>query len=215
MKEFFINLLDWVYKKKCYFCKSSKECSKMCSDCFVTLEFLPYEFKRVCEGKKVYCAGIYSKNLQKLIRGLKYHNQKDLAYFLAKFMWNYWSKITENTDFQVVPVPIYHKRKKKRKYNHMELTAIEFCKLAGFEYNPELIERVKDTKPQYKLSKTQRFDNLSNAFKVNKDKLKSSKILIIDDICTTGSTFEEMIREFRKNGINDIVCFAATTPFGE
>lgn len=215
MKEFFISLLDWIYKKKCYFCKSSTECSRMCSKCYEELEHLPVKINRISEGKKVYCAGVYSKDLQKLIRGLKYHNQKDLAYFLAKFMYEYWSNISEDKNFQVVPVPIYYKRKKKRKYNHMELTAIEFCKLSGCTYNPELIERIKDTKPQYKLSKTQRFDNLSKAFKVNKEQLKSGTVLLLDDICTTGATFEEMIREFRKNGIEDIICFAATTPFGE
>lgn len=39
------------------------------------------------------------------------------------------------------------------------------------------------------------------------------KVLIVDDICTTGSTFEEMIKEFKKHGIEDITCLAATTPF--
>ena len=203
MKDFLSGLLDWIYKKKCYFCKSSKDSSKMCSKCFEELDYLPLKINRITEGKKVYCAGIYSKNLQKLIRGLKYHNQKDLAYFLALFMYHYWSQITDDKDFQIIPVPIYHKRKKKRKYNHMELTAIEFCKLSGYTYNPELIERVKDTKPQYKLSKPQRAENLSNAFKINKEKLLPEKILIIDDICTTGATFEEMIREFKKNGIEE------------
>ena len=43
----------------------------------------------------------------------------------------------------------------------------------------------------------------------------NGRILIIDDICTTGATFEEMIQEFKKNGITDIVCLAATTPFGD
>lgn len=187
----------------------------MCTKCFEELDYLPAKINRVNEGKKVYCAGIYSKNLQKLIRGLKYHNQKDLAYYLAKFMFQYWISITTETDFQVVPVPIYYKRKKKRKYNHMELTAVEFCKLGHYNYNPELIERIKDTKPQYKLSKIQRTENLSNAFKVHKDKLQTGTILLIDDICTTGATFEEMIREFKKNGIENIVCLAATTPFGD
>ena len=42
---------------------------------------------------------------------------------------------------------------------------------------------------------------------------QGKKILIIDDICTTGSTFEEMIKELNNVGINDIVCFATTTPF--
>lgn len=215
MKDFFIGLLDWIYKKKCYFCRSSKECSKMCSQCFDELNYLPVKINRITEGKKIYCAGIYSKNLQKLIRGLKYHNQKDLGFYLAKFMYNYWTKITDEKNFQVIPVPIYHKRKKKRKYNHMEITAEEFCRFGGYSYNPDVIVRVKDTKPQYKLTKSQRAENLSQAFKVNKEKLADGKILIIDDICTTGATFEEMIREFRKNGIEDIVCLAATTPFGE
>ena len=164
----------------------------MCSKCFNELDYLATMPNRITEGKKVYCAGVYSKNLQKLIRGLKYHNQRELAYYLAKFMFQYWLSVTDDTDFQVVPVPIYYKRKKKRKYNHMELVGTE-----------------------YKLSKKERFNNLNNAFKVDKSKLQSGKILIIDDICTTGSTFEEMIREFKKNGIEDIVCFAATTPFGD
>lgn len=213
MKDFFINLLDWIYKKKCYFCKSSKECSKMCSKCYNEMDYLPFNVNRIVNGKKVYCAGVYEKNLQKLIRGLKYHKQKDLAYFLAKFMFEYWQKITDKKSFQIVPVPIYYKRQKKRKYNHMELTGIEFCRLGGYNYNPKLIERIKDTKPQYKLSKEERIKNLSNAFKVNKDNLMDGTILLIDDICTTGSTFEEMIKELNKNGITDIVCLTATTPF--
>lgn len=213
MKDFFINLLDWIYKKKCYFCKSSKECSKMCSKCYNEMDYLPFNVNRIVNGKKVYCAGVYEKNLQKLIRGLKYHKQKDLAYFLAKFMFEYWQKITDKKSFQIVPVPIYYKRKKKRKYNHMELTGIEFCRLGGYNYNPNLIERIKDTRPQYKLSKEERIKNLSNAFKVNKDNIMDGTVLLIDDICTTGSTFEEMIKELNKNGITDIVCLTATTPF--
>lgn len=215
MKDFLIGLLDWIYKKKCYFCKSSKECIMMCSKCYDEMDYLPAKVNRIIEGKKVYCAGVYAKVLQKLIRGLKYHNKKDLAYFLAEFMFGYWQNITDDANFQVVPVPIYYKRKKKRKYNHMEVVGIDFCKLGGYNYNPDLIERVKDTRPQYKLSKSQRAENLAGAFKVNPEKLMNGRILIIDDICTTGATFEEMIQEFKKNGITDIVCLAATTPFGD
>ena len=178
------------------------------------MDFLPVQINRIVEGKKVYCAGVYSKNLQKLIRGLKYHNQKDLAYYLAKFMWQYWQKLDLEGDFQIVPVPIFPKRKKQRKYNHMELVATEFAKMSGYEVNFACIKRVKDTKPQYKLNKSQRMMNLSNAFEVCADKiLPDKKLLIIDDICTTGSTFEEMIKAFNTNGICDIVCFAATTPW--
>lgn len=207
------NLLDWIYKKKCYFCRSSKEAVKMCSKCYDDMDFLPVQINRIIDGKKVYCAGVYSKNLQKLIRGLKYHNQKDLAYYLAKFMAEYLNKITDKTDFEIIPVPIYPKREKKRKYNHMNLVGEELANLTNSSLNKNLIKRVKDTKPQYKLKRHERMQNLNGAFEVDKSNYTGKTLLLIDDICTTGSTFEEMIKEFAKHGITDIICFAATTPF--
>lgn len=215
MKLFLTSLLDWIYKKKCYFCRSSKESIRMCSKCYDELEFLPCEVNRKVLSSDIYCAGVYDKNLQKLIRGLKYHRQKDLAYFQAKFMWEYWQNLNLDGDFIIIPVPIYEKREKQRKYNHMELVAKEFSKLSGYEVCTNLIERIKDTKPQYKLNKAQRMLNLANAFRVKTVVNTDKKLLIIDDICTTGSTFEQMISELRKSSINnDIICFATTTPFG-
>lgn len=208
----FLDLLDWIYKKRCYFCRSSKQCVEMCSDCYDKMQFLSVNANRVFEGVNIYCAGIYTKELQKLIRGLKYHNKKGLAYYQAKFMYEYWQKLGICGNFQIVPVPLHKNRVMKRKYNHMELVANEFSILSGYEVNFELVKRVKDTKPQYKLTKKERLLNLDKAFAVEKDKLKESKILLIDDICTTGSTFEEIINELRRNGIDDIVCFATTTP---
>lgn len=214
MKKVLINLLDWIYKKKCYFCGSSKECIKMCSNCYEEMEHLPVKQDRNILETTVYCAGVYNENLQKLIRGLKYHNQRDLAYFQAKFMYEYWQKILNKKDFyQVVPIPLFKAREKSRKYNHMNLVCEEFCKLTGYEMNIELVERIKDTKPQYRLNKSQRMDNLSNAFRINKGKLLKGDILLIDDICTTGATFENIIIELKKNDISEIVCFATTTPF--
>ena len=208
-----VSLLDWIYKKKCYFCRCSNESVKMCSKCYDELDFLPVQVNRIVEGKKVYCAGVYSKNLQKLIRGLKYHNQRDLAYYLAKFMAEYFSKISDKKDFEIIPVPIFPKREKKRKYNHMNLVGEEFARLMSYSINTDLIKRVKDTKPQYKLKRSERMQNLHGAFKVDKSFYHGKTLLLIDDICTTGATFEEMIKELTKNGITDIVCFAATTPF--
>lgn len=213
MKEKLLSLLDWIYKKRCYFCKSSKESVKMCSKCYEKLMFNPICVNRIIDGVNILCAGNYSKELQKLIRGLKYHRQKDLAYFQAKFMYEYWSKFNYSGDFQVIPVPLHKNRKRKRSYNHMELVVKEFCYMTGYEPNFDLIKRIKDTKPQYKLSRKERLENLHKAFEVDKSKNLNKKVLILDDICTTGSTFEEIISELKKNGICDIICFATTTPF--
>ena len=212
----FHKLLDLIYKKRCYFCHSSDECIKMCSKCYETLEFNNLKSDRTILGTKIYVAGIYEKTIQKMIRGIKYHNQKDLAYYQAKFMWEYFSELIQNenleTSFQVVPVPLYKTRQKQRGYNHMELVAEEFCKLSGFSFNKELIKRIKSTKPQYKLSRAERMQNLEKAFKVDTSKLLNLPILIIDDICTTGSTFEAMIDEFNTHGICNITCLATSSP---
>ena len=214
MKKILESLLDLIYRKKCYFCGKSKYSIKMCPSCYEKLEFSDRIANRIVKGVDVYCAGIYTKELQKLIRGLKYHKQRDLAYFQAKFMYEYFANLDnlKNKDFELIPVPLHQNRMKKRKYNHMELVCEEFSKLSGFECNFELIKRIKDTKPQYRLSRVQRLKNLSGAFEVNKNKISGKPLLIMDDICTTGSTFEEMIKALKNAGVKNIVCFATSTP---
>lgn len=186
----------------------------MCPDCYDKLEFLDKKVNRIINGVDIYCAGVYTKELQKLIRGLKYHRQKELAYYQAKFMYEYFLKLEElqNKDFLLIPVPMHSKRIKKRKYNHMNLVCEEFAKLSGFECCFDLIKRVKETKPQYKLSRKERLSNLANAFEVDKSKLVNKPLLLMDDICTTGSTFEEMINVLKASGVNNITCFSTSTP---
>lgn len=205
-------LLDYVYKKRCYFCHSSKECVKMCSKCYNELIFAPFAINRELNGIKVFSAGCYEKNLQKMIRGIKYHGQKELGFYMAKFLWKYFSGLNINRDYQVVPVPLHITRQKQRGYNHMEIVATEFCNLSGFSPNFDLIKRIKKTKPQYKLSRIEKIKNLEDAFSVDSSKDMNKPVLIIDDICTSGATFSSMINELRKNGINDIICLSVSSP---
>ena len=212
MKKFLLSILDLIYKKKCYFCKKSHENSVMCSNCYSSLNKNHLHAQFIYNNVNIYCAGKYEKTMQKLIRGLKYHKQKELAFYQAKFMSEYFDKLNTNKKYQIIPVPLYSKRQKERGYNHMELVAEEFCKIKGMKLNTKLIKRVKNTKPQYKLNRQERMKNLHEAFSVDKSELiPDLDILIIDDIFTTGSTFESMINELNKNGIYNITCFAAAT----
>ena len=214
MKKILDSILDLIYRKKCYFCGSSKYSVKMCDKCYEKLEFTDFKADRIINGVDVFCCGIYTKELQKLIRGLKYHKQKDLAYYQARFMYDYLSSldVLKGKEFELVAVPLHSNRVKKRKYNHMELVCEEFSKLTGYACNFGLIKRVKDTKPQYRLSRTERLKNLENAFEVDKEAYLGKTVLIMDDICTTGSTFEEMIKTLHSAGIDSIVCLATSTP---
>ena len=214
--ELFYKLLDYIYKKRCYFCNSNKECKKMCSKCYDELCHNDVCLNRELLGVKIFSAGVYEKNLQKLIRGLKYHRQKELAFYMAKFMWNYFREIQSEfnlcNDYQVIPVPLHKNRLKKRGYNHMELVANDFCNLSGYTINRNLISRIKNTKPQYKLSRLEKSENLKNAFSVDISKDIRKPVLIIDDICTSGATFSSMIKELKNKGITNIVCLACSSP---
>lgn len=209
MKNFLPDLLDWIYKKKCYFCGSSKDSAKMCKKCYDKLNFCDFLPNREILGVPVYTCGFYADIMQKMIRGIKYHKQKELAFYIAKFMYEYMQNLNLNKGFTVVPVPLFAKRKRKRGYNHMELVCEELCRLSGMNYDFEIIKRIKNTKPQYGLKRQERIKNLTNAFEITK--IPKSPLLLIDDICTTGSTFESMILELNKNGIYNITCMAAAT----
>ena len=215
MFKFLIKILDFVYKKKCYFCRSSYHNTLMCDNCYEKMEALSLAPISSIDKCRVYSCCHYVKEMQKLIRGVKYHNQKELAYFQAKFMYEYFDKINiENDNFVIVPVPLHKKRQKQRKFNHMELVANELSRLTGWEVKNNLIGRIKETKPQYKLNKQERMKNLENAFKVYAENYNGEKLLIIDDIYTTGSTLMEMIKEFQRNKITDITCLTTSTVHG-
>ena len=204
-------LLDFIYKRRCYFCRSSRENTKMCRKCYDSIEFLPSSPVMRIMQKKVYSAAIYARTLQRLIRGIKYHNQVELAYFQAKIMYDYWQTLDiSEKNFVIVPVPLHKKRMKDRKYNHMMLVAEEFSKLTGYKVDNALITRIKETKPQYRLSIKEREENLKGAFHVDKSFYDGESLLVIDDILTTGSTLKAMIKAFAEVDIYDITAFTTS-----
>lgn len=204
--------LNLIYRKKCYFCGSSKNDTKMCDDCYEKIEHIPVKILRHIYTVPVYCATLYDDKVQRLIRGIKYHNQRELAYYQAKIMYEYWQKLSVSSEeFIIVPVPLCKERQKKRKYNQMSLVAMEFAKMTGYEINENIIKRIRNTKPQYKLSKKEREKNLKNSFECNKEFYNTNKkLLLMDDILTTGSTMEEMIKTLQNAEIKNLAVFVTS-----
>lgn len=212
MKKFFTFLIDLIYIKKCYICSKSEENSFLCSKCISKVEYLPLGVNRIISDKKIYCATEYSGVIQKVIRGIKYHNQKQLAYFQAHIMYMYWKSLKKNDNYVVIPVPLSKERLKKRKYNQIQIVAEEFCKMTGYKLDTNIIRRIKNTKPQYNLTKKERIENLKNAFAIDTTTYNNNPILLLDDVCTSGTTFESIIKELKKHNINNVTCFATSTP---
>lgn len=212
MMNFIKQLLDWIYYRNCYICKKICNSGLVCQKCLEKIELNFAEPSRIINEISVYTASNYDGILKKIIRGLKFHNKKELSQDLAYILYSCWKKFEINKDFEIVPIPLFPKKEKKRGFNHMYLTAVEFSKFTGYRINNELIKRIKDTKPQYNLSRIDKINNLKGAFEVYPEKYNGKTILLLDDICTTGTTLEEAIKTLQQNGITDIVALVASSP---
>ncbi len=192
MLKFLSKLLDFIFCQKCYLCKESEENLLVCSKCYEKLiKNKSQIFRNDITGIEFYAAGIYKDELKQLIRGLKFHNQKGLAKFIAQFMFEYWQTLDiPLKNCKVIAVPQYINTTKP--YNHAQEIAKEFAQMAGVTCDFELVQRIKKTKPQYKLNYKERMENLEGAFRLTKPIEKDVIYIIIDDIITTSSTIEQM-----------------------
>lgn len=173
----------------------------------------PAVFREV-SNCKIYACCLYDEIIKILIKDLKYKSQKKLAPLQAQIMYEYWQELNLKEEYLILPVPIHLHRKKERKYNHMDLVADEFAKLTGLKANKNFLIRIKDTQKQFKLHKQERIKNIKNAFDINPKELieKDKKLLIIDDITSSGITLEEIIKVLKKNGYKNIMALTLATP---
>ncbi len=102
-------------------------------------------------------------------------------------------------------VPLGKSREKERGFNQSRILAEYIAKITGKEVI-NLIERKKNTKPQAKLeNKKERFLNVKNAFTLDcKNDLNIKRVLIVDDVWTSGSTMKECCRVLKKNGVKEV-----------
>lgn len=145
----------------------------------------------------------YENLIRSQILALKFQEKpyiyKTIAYFLKNM-----EKSFENLKKYdiIITVPISKQRKRDRGYNQSKLLAKEISKIIKVPIQPQILYKVKNTVPQSSLNKKQRKENAKGAYEVkNASKLGNKKILIIDDIYTTGNTVNECTNMLIKNGI--------------
>jgi len=168
-----------------------------------------------CYGRKTDYSSLkivspYTDEMRKLIHAFKFYGRWSLYKIFVDLALN----VIENNFFKVdiiIPVPLHRKRIIERGYNQAGLIAKHIAKYFKIEYNENCVVRVKNTKPQALLKKEERKDNVDNAFKITNTgfkKLYGKKVLIVDDVVTTGRTVQSVASEVKKAEPEDICVFA-------
>lgn len=140
----------------------------------------------------------YEKPIIELVLRLKYNAEGDIAKFAAPMLAEAVVKYNIVADL-IIPVPLASKRFKERGYNQSELIATKLSKITGIPVNNSFLVRVKHTEAQKKMTPKERQENLHDAFEIRPpySVVKGKRILLIDDVLTTGATVNECARMIR------------------
>jgi len=130
--------------------------------------------------------------LQNLLHHIKYHNKKELAFELGKYLGTELSSVENFKNCDVImPVPLHPVKKKKRGYNQSEWIANGMSEKMDIPVNTNVLMRHVNSKSQTKKNRVERWENVRSAFKVKTpDKFSDQHILLVDDVITTGATLE-------------------------
>ena len=148
----------------------------------------------------------YEGQIRKLILDYKF-NEKSFLYLTFVNFLTKNEKIFENIKkFDIIiPVPISKKRLKERGYNQSLLIAKEIAKKSNLELVNNCLFKTKNIIEQSKLNKEERENNIKDVYELKNDQLlENKKILIFDDIYTTGSTVNECSKILRKANSTEI-----------
>lgn len=228
----FQTILDIIYPVRCPICgeivipKGKRICSPCrdklpyvkeprCLKCSKPVELEEKEYCSDCERKnyhfdKGYSVWVYNDDMRHSIADFKYNNKREYARFYVEEMVRLYGKaIKKLAPDVIVPVPIHKSKYRERGYNQADILARGFGRTLNIPVLSQLLVRNKKTLPQKKLSDKERLQNLQEAFELDLSQLnychkKIIKVLLIDDIYTTGSTVEACTNVLKASGIEQV-----------
>lgn len=227
MKENKEKLLRILYPRRCPICHgivtekgeaAHLTCQKSvpligeprCKRCGKGLEREEEEYCRDCIlGKHLYTRGlaayVYEETMKQSIYQMKFHNKREYADFYVRQMCRMLEPVLPLWRPQaLIPVPLHKSKYRKRGFNQSLLLAEGIGKAFSIPVQGELVERIKATLPQKELNVKKRKNNLKNAFKIKEHDVELNRVLIIDDIYTTGSTIDAISECLLERGVEEI-----------
>jgi ComF family protein len=141
----------------------------------------------------------------------KYHGNTKAFGLLAGVLSEYLLEIASEEGFAravLVPIPLSRERRRARGWNQAEEIAKRAATATQLEMKTNVLERIRDTVSQTSLSRFERRENLSGAFRAGEVLDPSTTYLLIDDVVTTGATLEAAARALRAGGAEHILAIA-------
>lgn len=175
--------------------KPVEQSGDLCQDC---TEYI-HEYT---QGMGIF---LYDDKMRASIHRFKYMGRREYGRFYGIAAWKFGQEQLKRWNPQVlIPVPVHQSRKRTRGYNQAEVIARELAKQMQLPVETNVVIRKKKTKAQKELSPEERRKNLESAFAKGKDPLLWKRVLLIDDIYTTGSTADAVSKILWECGAQEI-----------
>ncbi len=153
------------------------------------------------QGRAVF---LYGGQIRGSLYRFKYHGRREYARYYAGVAADVWGQWMKSRGIEaIVPIPMYGPKQRARGYNQAKV----FAQALGLAIEIpviDLVRRVRDTVPQKELDDKERKHNLKNAFQLQTDIVKYRRVLLADDIYTTGSTMDAVAEVLLRAGVVDV-----------
>lgn len=211
MRQLLNTALDLVFPPSCANC--SKVDAYWCQRCLDLLQTLPVEILPTTLPDTALpgtvSTGWHNGKLQNAIHGLKYENALETAPVLGQRIATALVRLKWKIDM-LVPVPLHTKRLAQRGYNQAQVISEEAAPLVSLPCVPQALTRARNTPSQVGLGAQQRRDNMTDAFHADPLLLENKTVLLIDDVCTTGSTLSACAQAAQAAGAKAIYALTVT-----
>jgi ComF family protein len=219
-------LLDLLWPRTCAGCGSARADGllHLCWECRAAIRFVQPPYCTSCgdpvpgridhEYRCAFCSqhgphfdlarsvAHYEEPLSSLLRGLKYRGAVWLRNDLAALLETCVRSFADVDRFDAVaPVPLHHTRRRGRGFNQAHLIARGLARRLRVPLFPRLLARTRQTPTQTNLTAAERIANVHNAFRArHRSWLEGRRILLVDDVMTTGATVNACARALKKGG---------------
>lgn len=149
---------------------------------------------------------VYNDAARSLVSRLKYGDRPELSRFCARLMAGAGHELWSDNPL-LVPVPLHPARLRMRRYNQAAELAWALGRLTGLEVDAHLVARIRKTRQQVGLSGDGRQRNVAGAFAAHAGALGRAadrRVVVIDDVYTTGATLKAVTRALHKAGIAEV-----------